>query len=145
MGQWKGELNPPYLFNHGVFFIGTIILICYLISVTGRRTGRDGLYTWGGIDKIYTEFLILGLTPAFFLFSTLHKILHYTQKSKGNLNYRHISNMYIIGFATLIMSSLFLISLLSLARKIKDEKFVKGSISFIIIKKNQTLPKGTFL
>ncbi len=53
--------------------------------------------------------------------------------------------MYIIGFATLIMSSLFLISLLSLARKIKDEKFVKGSISFIIIKKNQTLPKGTFL
>ncbi len=134
--EWDSgrESLIPLIYLMMVFFIGTIVLICYLILVTGRKVGKEDLYT-RGIDKIYTEFLILGLTPGFFLFSTLHKILHYTQKSKGNLSYRHISNMYTIGLAALVISCLFLVSLLSLARKIKDKSFAKGSIFFIIIKK----------
>lgn len=124
----------PLIYLMVVFFTGTIVLISYLILVTGRKVGKEDLYT-RGIDKIYTEFLILGLTPGFFLFSTLHKILHYTQKSKGNLNYRHISNMYTISLAALVISCLFLVSLLSLARKIKDKSFIKGSLLFILIKK----------
>lgn len=69
--EWDSgrESLIPLIYLMMVFFIGTIVLICYLILVTDRRVGTEKLYT-GSIDKIYTEFLILGLAPIFVLFST---------------------------------------------------------------------------
>lgn len=123
----------PLIYSITIFFVGTIFLISYLVLVTGRKVGTEELYL-SSIDKIYTEVLILGCIPMITLFSTLHKVLRYTQKTEYQLGFSHISNMHLVCFATLITSCLFLVSLLSLVRKIKNKDFVRGSISPIILK-----------
>lgn len=123
-----------FIYSLTTLFIGTIFLISYLILVTGRKVETEEL-DLSNIDKIHSEFLILGCIPIIILFSTLNKILYYSQKTESQLNYGNLLNMYLICFATLLASCLFLISILSLARKIKNKRFVKGSITYIVIKK----------
>ena len=122
----------PLIYSMTIFFVGAIFLISYLVFVAGRKIGTEKLYV-SSIDRIYTEFLILGFVPLLTLFLTLHKVLFYTPKSNYSLNNTHIFNI-LIGFATLMVSCLFLISLLSLTRKIKNKDFVKGSLISIILK-----------
>ncbi len=133
--QWDHgrESLIPLIYSITILFVGTIFLIGYLVSVAGRKIGTKELYV-SRIDRIYTEVLILGCVPILTLLSTLHKVLGYSQKSEYGLSSSYIPNMYLICFATILASCLFLVSLLSLARKIKNKSFVKVSLYLIILK-----------
>lgn len=124
----------PLIFLISICLILVLLLLSYLILVTGRRVETEELYI-SGIEKIYTELLLLGSIPIVAMFLYLHKILYYVENTGHKLSYEHIFTMYLIGVATIAMASLFLISLLSIARKIKAKRFFKGSITYIILKK----------
>lgn len=136
--EWDNgrESLIPLIYSMTIFFIGAFFLISYLLFVIGRRVGTEELYL-SSIDKLYTEFLILGIIPNLTLFLTLHKVLFFIEKSQNDLNSSHIFNIVLIGLATLMASCLFLISLLSLARKIKNKDFIKGSLLPIILNKTK--------
>ncbi|MDR7857914.1 MAG: HAMP domain-containing sensor histidine kinase [Tissierella sp.] len=118
-------------------------MLSYLIMVTGRRFGTQKLYV-SEIENIYTEFLLLGCMPIGVLFYYLHKILYYDENIGHKLSYKHIFTMYLIGLATVVMASIFLVALLSMARKIKDKRFFIGSIAYIIVKKINSYIKDLF-
>lgn len=123
----------PLIFSIIICLILSLILLSYLILVTGRKFGTEELYI-SGIEKIYTEFLLLGISPIVVLFLFLHKLLYYVENTGYKLTYKHIFTMYLIGAATIITAILFLISLLSISRKIKAKRFYRGSIAYIIVK-----------
>jgi len=138
----------PLIFSITICLMIVLLLLSYLILVTGRRLGTEELCV-SGIENTYTEFLLLGFVPIGVLFLTLNKILFYDENIGHELSYKHIFTMYLVGVATIVMASVFLISLLSVARKIKDKRFFKESITYIVIKNinfyiNDLFEKGRF-
>ena len=107
-----------------------LILIVYLIIVTGRKTQDDELHL-SRVDRIYSEILIAGFIPLFVLwFGIMAHLPFYGGINNSSLSINQIYNMIFAGAVTAIVTALCGVLLLSIVRKIKARRFIKHSITY---------------
>lgn len=108
----------------------SLILIIYLIALTGRKPADDELHSdW--VDRIYTEILLLSFIPLGLIWLTIVPNIHYSYGYPYNgPTTNHTFSLVIAGITTSITASLCGVSLLALVRKIKDGRFIKSSFIY---------------
>lgn len=110
----------------------SLILIIYLIIVTGRKPQDDELHlNW--VDRFYSEVLLLSFLPPIAIwFSVIEDLPYYSVGNNYKLSMSQIYFMIFAGITTAIITALCGVLLLSIVRKIKGRRFLKHSITYTI-------------
>ncbi|MBS3678786.1 HAMP domain-containing histidine kinase [Ornithinibacillus massiliensis] len=126
-----------------IYMVIAIILIIFLINVTGKKPKKEELQTtW--IDQLYSEILLaLFILPIIAMFIYVLDNYYY---------YTHIlrtpsiqgSGLYLVGIVTTICALLSGVGLLALVRKIKKRNFIKGFILYVICWNTKDFVKSLF-
>ncbi|MCW3489753.1 sensor histidine kinase [Dethiobacter alkaliphilus] len=130
--EWQAigsQLRPIFL---GIILsvVLSILLMIYLISVTGRKpqdkelhlSEMDNIYS----DILFTCFIILSVALIWIFYSS-------TESFYGNISgLDQFFYMFLWGTLTAVLSVLYVLVILSLARKIKAGKLLRHSMIYII-------------
>lgn len=112
----------------------SLVLIIYLIAVTGRNPDDDELH-FSRFDNVYSEFLILAYIPTIALWCYVMSRLSYYSRYYNTLSLSstQIYNFIITGLVTAFVTIISGILLLSIVRKIKGKILIKHSLSYKIL------------
>lgn len=126
-----------------IYIIIALVLIIYLIAVTGRKPNKEALQTnW--LDHLYSEILLaLFILPIIVSFIYVIENYYYYANVIRTPSLQ-TSYLYLIGTVTAIGTLLSGIGLLALVRKIKDRRFIKDFLFFRICYKIIDFAKSFF-
>lgn len=125
------EMGRPIYKSTIIYSAAALMLIVYLIFVTGRKPGDDELHSnW--VDRIYTEILVLSFVPLALVWFSVATEIGYSSAYNSNsaMSSSQIFYLYLLGATTAIVSILCGIILLALTRKIKGKRFIKGGLIY---------------
>lgn len=126
-----------------LYVIVAIILVIYLIIVTGRKPNTEELQTtW--IDRLYSEILFaLMILPMFFTFIYIQENYYYYTDVALSYSLQK-SYLYVVGMITAISALLSGVGLLALVRKLKKRTFIKDFLLYRICWKTVDFVKSLF-
>ena len=130
--KWEEDrgIILPIAYSFIAFVLLAIILIIYLIVVTGRKPEDEELHlTW--IDKIYTEFMLGGfiLLGLGWLFVAAYTVSN-TYGVGDVLTSGQRTSIYLLGFTTTVAVSLCGVIFLAMIRKFKGRRFIKDMLTY---------------
>lgn len=144
--EWKekSDLLLPFAISIITCILLALIFIIYLINVTGRKPEDEKLHL-SRIDYIYSDVLFMGfMIPISLWLITGSTIFYSFGSSIGEISIDNIYSMIILGIITAIVTIISGITLLSMVRKIKAEKFIKHSLLYRIFFQVKDFFKGLF-
>lgn len=131
--QQDREFLTPRLIGIGLSLFSALLLVIYLFSVTGRKSEDRELHL-SLIDNIYSDLLILAMIAIGFiwLMGVARSFETWSIWITGILDINQIYSLIRVGILTAIITTLYGVILLSLARKFKARKLIKHSLCYTI-------------
>jgi signal transduction histidine kinase len=144
--QWQQSRDKliSVVINMGILIVLALILIIYLILVTGRKPEDKELHLCK-LDSIYSDILIFSFFPIGMLW--LNSVMDspfYRPYTAGRLDTDQVFSMVWVGVITAAIAVVCGVLLLSIVRKIKASKLIKHSLIFIICYKVYDFFKSLF-
>lgn len=137
--QWN--LGREILMPMAAIFFGSlagiIILVSYLIIITGKKAGDEQIYL-APIDKLFTEIIIAAAVMAAVLLAIVSgpqlRYFDYPEvwKTGFDLNSMQSLSLYTISTSIALATGVFGVVILSSARRIKKGVFIKSSFAYKI-------------
>lgn len=116
-------------FVDGLFnIIGAMVCLVYLLCVCGRKSDGEKKIVW--IDYVWTEIHLLILVGAVFVVA----LAVYAIDSCMNNEFPYGLTSLVVCGASILVSSVFLMSVLSIIRNIKNKRFFEASLVFIVLR-----------
>ncbi|MEQ8198626.1 MAG: histidine kinase dimerization/phospho-acceptor domain-containing protein, partial [Clostridiaceae bacterium] len=148
--EWQEERNTliPILAGGAACATAAMILIVFLIVVTGRKPEDEELHL-SRLDNVYTDVLLGAYMPIglFWLLAVggvSNEVINGTSYQNKTLNGYHVASMIGVGINTSLVSTMCLLILLSLVRKIKGGRLLKHSLAYTVSFKIHDFFKSIF-
>ncbi|GGP08578.1 sensor histidine kinase [Oceanobacillus neutriphilus] len=141
--EWNvaGDTLDIQVIEFAVYFIVALVLIVYLVTVTGRKPNKEALQiNW--LDALYSEILLALIVLPVIICCIYLTDLHYYYNYVLQITTVHKFYLYLIGTIAAIGTLLSGAGLLALVRKLKDRRFLKGFLLYKIIDKIVDFLKG---
>lgn len=135
----------PFVIIMSIEFILTILLITFLICVTGRKSEDKELYL-SKIDKVYSDILFLFFISSIAIWVAFVSDVYYVNGNVSDniININQVYSMIGVGIMTIIVSIICGSILLSIVRKIKAGKLLKHSFIYVFFYKIHNFIKSIF-
>ncbi|MEQ8156378.1 MAG: HAMP domain-containing sensor histidine kinase [Clostridiaceae bacterium] len=136
--EWQEERNTliPIVAGGASCAAAALILIIFLIAVTGRKSQDEKLHL-SRLDNVYSDVMLGAYMPIglFWLLAVggvSNEVINGTSYQNKTLNGYQVASMIGVGIITSLVSTMCLLILLSLVRKIKGGRLIKHSLAYTV-------------
>lgn len=144
--QWQESRDKfmPVVINMASWVVLALLLIIYLICVTGRKPEDMELHL-SKIDSVYSDILVAAFIPIGVIWIVaVRNSPFYNVYTPGKIDISNIYSMTWTGGVTAATATACGFLLLSIVRKIKASKFLKHSLIFKVLYKTYDFFKSLF-
>jgi len=133
--EWTADRDTliPLMTWTGALLLGSIVLLVYQFSVTGKRAEDEEIHP-APVDRIYLELLLAGLILIGLLWiSGISGLLYSVDigfNGNGAMSSRQVASMYTAVALTALVTAGVGVTLLSVARRIKAKRMIESSFIF---------------